>query len=106
MTRRIAGGGFPGFPLLDAARPLAAFEIAARFAGGIYEIEVLAAEAGAVASSSGVKMAAEALDDSPWDTIVISGGDGTRALPELATIVAWLKRAAPAVRRVTSVCSG
>ncbi len=67
---------------------------------------VLAAGGGATASSSGVKMAAEPLDDGPFDTIVISGGDGTRALPDLAKIVAWLKGVAPKVRRVTSVCSG
>jgi transcriptional regulator GlxA family with amidase domain len=106
MTRRIAVVIFPGFQLLDAAGPIAAFEIAGRHAEGIYAIEVLAAEAGAVASSSGVRMVAEALGEGPYDTIVISGGDGTRSLPELATIVAWLKRAAPAARRIASVCSG
>ena len=106
MSRRIAVVIFPGFQLLDAAGPIAAFEIAGRFAEGVYAIEVLAAEAGPVASSSGVRMAAEALGEGPYDTIVISGGDGTRSLPELAKIVAWLKRTAPAARRVTSVCSG
>jgi transcriptional regulator GlxA family with amidase domain len=106
MSRRIAVVIFPGFQLLDAAGPIAAFEIAGRYADGVYGIEVLAAEAGGVASSSGVRMAAEALGDGPYDTIVISGGDGTRALPELAAIVAWLQRTAPAARRVTSVCSG
>ena len=106
MSRRIAVVIFPGFQLLDAAGPIAAFEIAGRFAEGVYAIEVLAADAGTVASSSGVRMAAEALGDEAYDTIVISGGDGTRSLPELAKIVAWLKRAAPAARRVTSVCSG
>jgi transcriptional regulator GlxA family with amidase domain len=106
MTRRIAVVIFPGFQLLDAAGPIAAFEIAGRFAESLYGIEVLAAEAGAVASSSGVRMAAAALGDDAYDTIVISGGDGTRALPELARIVAWLKRAAPAARRIASVCSG
>jgi transcriptional regulator GlxA family with amidase domain len=106
MTRRIAVVIFPDFQVLDAAGPIAAFEIAGRHADGVYAIEVLAAEAGAVASSSGVRMAAEALGEGPYDTIVISGGDGTRSLPELATIVAWLKRAAPAARRIASVCSG
>jgi transcriptional regulator GlxA family with amidase domain len=106
MTRRIAVVIFPGFQLLDAAGPIAAFEIAGRFAESLYGIEVLAAEAGAVASSSGVRMAAAALGDDAYDTIIISGGDGTRALPELAKIVAWLKRAAPAARRIASVCSG
>ena len=106
MTRRIAIVVFPGFQLLDAAGPIAAFEIAGRFAGDAYRIEVRAAEPGPTASSSGVRIAAEALDDGPWDTIVISGGDGTRSLGELAGVVAWLRRVAPAARRVASVCSG
>ena len=106
MTRRIAFVVFPGFQLLDAAGPIAAFEIAGRFQPGSYEIAVLAPQAGAVASSSGVRMAAESLDSAPIDTIVVSGGDGTRVLPDLKAAIAWLRRAAPAARRVTSVCSG
>ena len=106
MTRRIAVIVFPGFQLLDAAGPIAAFEIAGRYRPDTYELAVLAPEAGSVASSSGVKMAAEALDDGPIDTIVVAGGDGTRSLPQLAKIVAWLRDAAPKARRVTSVCSG
>jgi transcriptional regulator GlxA family with amidase domain len=106
MTRRIAVVIFPGFQLLDAAGPIAAFEIAGRHQPDTYELVVLAPDAGPVASSSGVKMAAEALDDSHIDTIVVAGGDGTRSLPQLAKIVAWLRDAAPRARRVTSVCSG
>jgi transcriptional regulator GlxA family with amidase domain len=106
MTRRIAVVVFPGFQLLDAAGPIAAFEIAGRYSPDTYELAVLAPDAGGVASSSGVKMAAGPLDDDPIDTIVVAGGDGTRSLSELAKIVAWLKAVAPRARRVTSVCSG
>ena len=105
MTRRLALVIFPGFQLLDAAGPIAAFEIADRYRSGSYELAVFAPGGGQVASSSGVKFAADPLpkaDD--LDTIMISGGDGTRSLKELAAIVAWLKRT-PA-RRQTSVCSG
>jgi transcriptional regulator GlxA family with amidase domain len=106
MTRRLAMVIFPGFQLLDAAGPIAAFEIAGRYQPGAYDLEVLAAEGGETASSAGVAMRARALHAGPWDTIMIAGGDGTRSLPQLAAIVSWLKRAAPAARRVTSVCSG
>lgn len=106
MTRRIAVVVFPGFQLLDAAGPIAAFEIAGRFSEGVYAIEVLAAAPGAVASSSGVCMAAAVLGEGPYDTIVVSGGDGTRALAELAHVVTWLKRVGPNARRIASVCSG
>jgi transcriptional regulator GlxA family with amidase domain len=106
MTRTVAMVIFPGFQILDAAGPIAAFEIAGRCSSGGYALDVLAARAGEVASSSGVKMSAAALGAGPYDTVMISGGDGTRALPELARTVAWLRDIAPRVRRVTSVCSG
>src|SRR5436190_22863286 len=106
MTRRLAVVAFPGFQLLDAAGPIAAFEIASRFREGAYEIHVLAPGGGQVASTSGVALAAEGLSDGPWDTLMVVGGDATRAVRESTAIVDWLKRAAPAARRVTSVCSG
>lgn len=106
MTRNIALVVFPGFQLLDAAGPIAAFEIAERFAPDAYTLEILAAHAGATPSSAGVAFAADALHDGPFDTIMIAGGDGTRSLPDLAEIVGWLRRVAPTARRVTSVCSG
>ena len=106
MTRRIAFVIFPDFQLLDIAGPIAAFDIAGRYRPHTYELTVLAAEAGNVVSSSGVKLAAEALDDGPFDTIVMSGGEGTRAFSERAGLIAWLRNMAPTVRRVASVCSG
>jgi transcriptional regulator GlxA family with amidase domain len=106
MTRRIAVLIFPDFQLLDAAGPIAAFEIAGRHVGGAYAIEVLAEDGGAVASSSGVRMAAEALGGGPFDTIVVAGGNGTRRLGDLAGMVDWLRHVAPAARRIASVCSG
>jgi transcriptional regulator GlxA family with amidase domain len=104
MRRRLALVIFPGFQLLDAAGPIAAFEIASRFGRDGYDIEVLAPGGGAVASSSGVAFTAESLADGPFDTVMISGGDGTRALKALGEIVAWLRRVQ--TRRATSVCSG
>ena len=71
MTRTIAVVIFPGFQLLDAAGTITAFEIAGRYAPQTYAIEVLAADAGEVASSSGVRMSAAALGEGPYDTVVI-----------------------------------
>ncbi|WP_068879257.1 GlxA family transcriptional regulator [Phenylobacterium sp. CCH12-B4] len=104
MPRRIALVIFPGFQLLDAAGPIAAFEIAERYRPGSYDLALLAPGGGQVASSSGVAFAAEPLADGPFDTIVISGGDGTRSLKELGQIIRWLRGVA--ARRRTSVCSG
>jgi transcriptional regulator GlxA family with amidase domain len=58
MTRRIAFLIYPGFQLLDAAGPIAAFEIAARYKPGSYDLRVIAAETGLVPSSAGVSMPA------------------------------------------------
>lgn len=104
MTHRITVVIFPGFQLLDAAGPIAAFEIAERFAPGAYALSVAAPNAGEVRSSSGVALAAGALPARPLDTVMIAGGDGTRALRDLAEIVRWLRAAV--IARPTSVCSG
>jgi len=106
MARRIAVIIFPDFQILDATGPIAAFEVAGRIAGGGYQLDVLAEGGGAIASSSGVRLLAEPLNDEPYDTIVVAGGNGTRRLPELTKTFNWVARRAPTVRRTTSVCSG
>jgi len=106
MSRKIAVVIFPDFQILDATGPIAAFEIAGRIGAGAYELSLLAAGGGEVASSSGVRMLARPLDDEPYDTIVVSGGNGTRALPDLGEPVTWLRGRASDVRRIASVCSG
>jgi transcriptional regulator GlxA family with amidase domain len=40
------------------------------------------------------------------DTLVVAGGEGTRAAVADEGLVAWLTAAAPRVRRVASVCTG
>ncbi len=111
MTRQIAVVVFPNFQLLDAAGPISAFDIAARYRPGAYAIHVLASGGGQIPSSAGAGFAAGPLVDGPpggghWDTLMVAGGDASRAVGEFADVVAWLKRVAPTARRVTSVCSG
>jgi transcriptional regulator GlxA family with amidase domain len=106
MTRRLAVVIFPGFQLLDAAGPIAAFEIAARFQPGAYDIHVLSPQGGETRSTSGVTFGSEPLSDGPWHTVMVSGGDATRAVEESREIIAWLQQAATRAERVTSVCSG
>lgn len=104
MTRSVALVIFPGFQLLDAAGPIAVFEIASLNAPDAYTLAVLAPDGGQVASSSGIALSARPLDSGPYDTVMIVGGDGTRALPELNRIVTWVRNLE--TRRPTSVCSG
>ena len=106
MTRIVGFVIFPNFQLIDAAGPIGAFEIAERFAPGAYKLHLLAADAGLVASSSGVAMQAEGLDTAPQlDTLMISGGEGTRR-PADPRLLDFVRRAAASARRTASVCSG
>lgn len=104
MIHSIAIVIHPGFQLLDAAGPTAAFEIAERFRPGSYEIRLLAPGGGEVESSSGFKLSAAPLNGGPFDTVVVSGGEIIRSMAAAREIVAWLKRTE--ARRTASVCSG
>jgi transcriptional regulator GlxA family with amidase domain len=104
MICRVAIVIHPGFQLLDAAGPMAAFEIAERFRPGSYEIRLLAPGGGEVESSSGFKLSAMPLGGDPLDTVVVSGGEIIRSIGAAREIVAWLKRIG--ARRIASVCSG
>jgi len=107
MTRAVGFLIFDGFQILDAAGPIAAFEIAGAHARGAYRLSVLARRAGAVASSSGATMTAIAFAGVPrFDTLVVAGGLGTYEALKDEGILACLREAARDCRRVASVCSG
>ena len=107
MTRDIGFLIFPQFQLLDAAGPISAFEIAGRYVPGAYRLHVLARDPGAVASSSGVSMTAEAFADAPpLDTLIVSGGEGTRGPAICEATLDFARHAFRAARRTASVCSG
>jgi transcriptional regulator GlxA family with amidase domain len=98
---------YPAFQLLDATGPAAAFEIAGRLAAPGYQLRLIAAEQGAVRSSSGIEVTATALGDpAAFDTLVVAGGEGSRGAAVDETTLAFLRRAAVSCRRVASVCSG
>jgi transcriptional regulator GlxA family with amidase domain len=112
-TRRIAFLIFPDFQILDAAGPIAAFEIAGRVAptqprqSGAYALDVIAAESGLVPSSSGVALPARGFGrPGAIDTLVIAGGDGTRRAMLCPRTRRFVRACAERARRVASVCSG
>src|SRR5258707_7874633 len=73
---------YPDFQLLDAAGPIAAFEIAARFADNAPAIKVLAVKPGPGRSSSGVEKMARGLRPSgAITTLIVAGGGGSRRAP-------------------------
>src|SRR3990167_3806753 len=106
MPRKLGVLIFPNFQILDAAGPIAAFEIAERYVPGSYDIRVMAVEPGLVASSSRAALAAEALADRPLDTRLVPGGAGPRGAIREPELVDWVRNASSRARRTASVCSG
>ena len=107
MNRHVGFLIFPDIQILDVAGPVAAFEIAGRYVAGAYALEVVAPDAGLVRSTSGAALAADRFDPTTtYDTLVVAGGDGTRAASTDAPLLAGVREAASRARRVASVCSG
>ncbi|MDE2262208.1 MAG: GlxA family transcriptional regulator [Gammaproteobacteria bacterium] len=107
MPRRIAFLVFPQFQILDAAGPIAAFEIAERYCPGTYALRFIAVTSGAVTSSSGVCLHASALGRADTvDTLIVAGGQGTRAAAMCEKTRRFVLTCAARARRVASVCSG
>lgn len=107
MIRQVAFQIYPGFPLLDAAGPIAAFEIAARYSSGGYTLRVIAAEAGLVTSSSGVPLQAHGFASTrDIDTLIVAGGEGSRTAMHCAKTRRFINRCAARAHRTASVCSG
>src|SRR4051812_34059498 len=106
MTPTIGFLVYPDFQILDLGGPLATFQIAGRLSPDApYALPVLSLRGGLVASSSGLAVMTEAIDDSDFDTLVVVGGIGARtdATPALAAMV---RACAARTRRVASVCTG
>ncbi|NEW93129.1 GlxA family transcriptional regulator [Rhodopseudomonas sp. BR0M22] len=98
---------YPDFQLLDAAGPIAAFEIAARHARMPPAIRLMAVQAGPVRSSSGAELLARGLrHDREMRTLIVAGGEGVRAAAQCARTQAFLRAAARRGCRIASVCSG
>jgi transcriptional regulator GlxA family with amidase domain len=99
---------FPDFQILDAAGPIAAFEMPMReMSPASYALKVMASKPGAVRSSSGVAMLAEAIPRNPkFDTLIIAGGHGTRAALADERLLGLVRRQMQNGRRLCSVCSG
>jgi transcriptional regulator GlxA family with amidase domain len=112
--RRIAVLAFPGVELLDVVGPLEVFAAATALrvkagAAAPYAVQVLAAQAGPVRATSGLAILAErglADGSDGIDTLLVAGGTGIEAATIDHALVAWLRDAAPRVRRLGSVCTG
>ncbi len=99
---------FDGFQILDAAGPIGVFEMPARgMDPSPYMLKVYSLEGGAVRASCGVSMMSEKLPKSlALDTLVVSGGEGTREAMADARLLKALQDLSGRTRRTCSVCSG
>ena len=92
--------------LLNAAGPIAVFDAARECAAAPYWLRVMANAAGAVTSSSGAQLMAEPLFEDPVDTLIVTGGRGTRKASTSPKTLAFVRTAADRARRIASVCTG
>ena len=107
--------GFPDAQLLDIVGPLEVFARAARVLAADrsdrpgYEVEVLARRAGPIVMSSGLAVIARrafARVRGGIDTLLVCGGRGTADAVGEGSVVRFVRRMAPRVRRIGSVCTG
>ena len=114
-TRRIRVLVYPDFQVLDATGPLEVFSTANRIhahrqpdAAPLYEVGLVSAEPGPVRTSAGYALVADhgLRERAPIDTLLVAGGDGVSDASRDARLLHYVKRMAPRVERLGSVCSG
>jgi transcriptional regulator GlxA family with amidase domain len=105
VVREVVIVAFPGVQALDVAGPAEVFAQA-----GGYRVRVAAPRVEPLTTGSGYaiepELALAGVDPGRVDTLVVAGGEGTRAAVADEGLVAWLAAAAPRVRRVASVWTG
>ena len=99
---------FEDFQLLDAAGPISVFEMPTRgMSPPPYQLTVYSVAGGPVRASSGVRLDTEKLTDGlTLDTLVVSGGEGTRQAMRDEKFLSAIRDLSERTRRTTSVCSG
>jgi transcriptional regulator GlxA family with amidase domain len=99
---------FEDFQLLDAAGPISVFEMPVRgMSPPPYKLTVYSMTGGPVRASSGVCLYSEKLPaDLPLDTLIVSGGEGTREAMHNTVFLNAIRDLSSRTQRTTSVCSG
>jgi transcriptional regulator GlxA family with amidase domain len=104
---------FPNAQVLDVTGPLQVFasanELARQQRQAVpYKVQVIAAQAQPVMTSSGLALVAAPLpaSDAPCDTLIIAGGWGVYEAACAVDLVAWVRERALHCRRMASVCTG
>lgn len=115
-TRRVLMLAFDQSQILDVTGPLEILASANEITPGaapIYDIELVAEQAGPLVTTCGLRLMADrAFADLADDelarvhTFMVAGGDGTLAALRNTALIEFVRRAAHAAERVASVCSG
>lgn len=110
---RVLVVAFDGLQLLDLAGPVEVLRAATRLCPGVaYETVIATPHGQMVRTESGVRLGADrslrdlADSDERFDTLVVVGGDGTRAAVRDEELISDLRSVAARTPRVSSVCSG
>jgi transcriptional regulator GlxA family with amidase domain len=107
--------GYPGAQSLDIFGPLEVFDCAARWLqkksvcrGQAYSIELVGLKAGQFPTSSEIRLVAERgyRNVTSADTLLIAGGVGASCVMLDQDVLRWIRRLAPKVVRLGSVCTG
>src|SRR5262245_52558460 len=115
-TRRVAMAVYANVQILDVAGPLEVFSRTSRWLidhgrrGDLaYTVELVATRRGPMVSSSGLELlvrASFAEVRGGVDTLLVAGGIGFLDELRERSVVGWIRRMAPRVRRLGSVCTG
>ncbi len=106
--------GFDGVQALDLVGPFDVFTGATMSLAATghpddgYQVSLASIGGAPISTGTGLDLVAHLLPDpaGPFDTVVLPGGFGTAAARDDATLIGWIRAAAPHARRVVSVCSG
>jgi transcriptional regulator GlxA family with amidase domain len=112
--RHIVFIAYEGVSLLDLSGPLEAFRVAAAFGRpsnkrAMYDCTVVSARGGRVQTADGVELntkSVRSLATKPIDTLIVPGAFVVDDVTRDGALVEWVKKRAPACRRVCSVCIG
>ncbi|MGC7402331.1 GlxA family transcriptional regulator [Pandoraea pneumonica] len=104
MALRIGLVVYPGFQMISLAA-MSVFEIASiGRAEPLYDVSIVSVAGGLVRDSAGISVATEAIGRRRFDTLLVAGA--TVVMPTAPELVTALRRIAPRMRRMASICSG
>ncbi|MEO7793546.1 MAG: helix-turn-helix domain-containing protein [Thermoanaerobaculia bacterium] len=101
---------FDDMAALDLVGPSEAFSAARREGDSrpAYRVAILGVGGSMFTSESGIRFEATRVLESrgALDTLIVPGGSGLRRAEVNARVAGWLRRRAPRIRRIASVCTG